>query len=277
MRWTNYHCHNSFCDGRAEAEEFVLAAIERNFDTLGFSSHAPIPFETVWNMKEVDFEAYFKHLRELKNKYSEAIKLYSGLEVDYIPDVFGAHAPLIKNAPTDFLIGSIHFLDAFENGDHWAIDGPVDYFDNGFNIIFGNNAKKIVKRFTEVSAEMMQAHGFDIVGHLDKIYQHGARFINVDDAWYRNEIISLLKLAKELDLIVEINTKSFTKLGFFYPHQSFFKEMHSIDNRITINSDTHQPELMDLAYLPAKELLKAAGFDRTYEFDGREWSDHPLN
>ncbi len=276
MRWTNYHCHNTFCDGRAEAEDFVLAAIEKKFDTLGFSSHAPIPVETVWSMKLEKLDAYLAKISELKNKYHESIQLFTGLEVDYIPNVCGVHSELIQQAKTDYLIASIHFLDGFDNGEHWAIDGALEYFINGYKTIFNADPKKMVRRFTEVSAEMMLEKGFDIVGHIDKIYQHGNHFIDCNDNWYRNEIISLLELAKQLDLIVEINTKSFEKLGFFYPHQSFFKEMHRLGNKITINSDTHQPDMMDHAYLPARDLLKAAGFKHTYEFDGQQWGDHLL-
>ena len=41
---TNYHTHTEFCDAKNTAEEMVLAAIEKNFSILGFSSHAMYPF-----------------------------------------------------------------------------------------------------------------------------------------------------------------------------------------------------------------------------------------
>lgn len=277
MRWTNYHCHNSFCDGRAEAEAFVLSAIEKDFEILGFSSHAPIPIATVWNMKEADFGNYFKRIAKLKKTYQDQIKIYTGLEVDYVPNLWNANVPLIKNADTDYLISSIHFLDGFENGDHWAIDGTEAYFENGFQLVFNNDPRKIVRRFTEIASQMIEANGFDIVGHLDKIYQHGHRFFNINDKWYRHEIHSLLSLAKEHDLIVEINTKSFKKLGFFYPHQSFFKVMNDLKLKITINSDTHDPWLMDTSYDVAKKLLQEAGFNSTFELIQGDWIDCPLN
>lgn len=42
----NYHTHTARC-GHAEGtdEEYVLAAIERGFDELGFSDHVPWPYK----------------------------------------------------------------------------------------------------------------------------------------------------------------------------------------------------------------------------------------
>lgn len=46
MMKANYHTHTARC-GHAEGtdEEYVLAAIERGFDELGFSDHVPWPYK----------------------------------------------------------------------------------------------------------------------------------------------------------------------------------------------------------------------------------------
>lgn len=44
MLKTNYHCHTTFCDGSNTVEEMVCAAVEKNFDILGISSHSAYPF-----------------------------------------------------------------------------------------------------------------------------------------------------------------------------------------------------------------------------------------
>ena len=36
----NLHMHSTFCDGRNTPEETVQVAIERGFDSIGFSSHS---------------------------------------------------------------------------------------------------------------------------------------------------------------------------------------------------------------------------------------------
>ena len=55
MILSNYHSHSTFCDGRSSMEEFVKFAIAKGVKRYGFSSHAPIPFETPWTMVADDF------------------------------------------------------------------------------------------------------------------------------------------------------------------------------------------------------------------------------
>ena len=41
----NYHTHCTYCDGKDPLEAFVAEAERLHFGQLGFSSHAPVPFE----------------------------------------------------------------------------------------------------------------------------------------------------------------------------------------------------------------------------------------
>ena len=268
---TNYHCHTQFCDGRANAEDFVKAAIDFGFAKLGFSSHSPVPYTSRWNMKEENAPEYFNEIKRLTKAYSGEIEILTGMEVDYIPGIFGAHSPFITNNRFDYLIGSIHYLDCFDDGTPWTIDGPAEWFDKGMNEIFGGDHRRVVKRFVDISCEMMQAGGFDIVGHIDKIYQHGHRYFSHNEKCYVDLVRSMLVLAKEKNVIVEINTKSVPVHGFFYPHQDFFKMLVEIGNRVTVNSDTHQPHLMNLAFTEAYEALSAAGVTHLYELINGAW------
>ena len=38
---TSFHTHTTFCDGKNTPEEMVVAAIEKGFVALGFSTHSP--------------------------------------------------------------------------------------------------------------------------------------------------------------------------------------------------------------------------------------------
>lgn len=271
MRWTNYHCHTQFCDGRAKAEDFVIAAIKNKLTTLGFSSHSPVPFDSVWNMKIEDLPKYIETIKQLKTQYANDIDILLSMETDYIPEIFGADDKMFSENKFDYLIGSIHYLDYLNDGTPWAIDGPNEWFDQGYNEIFNGDPKAYCKRFTDVSCEMMYKSGFDIVGHIDKMYQHGNRYFSLNEQWYRNLVAELLSTARDKQLIVEINTKSYVKHGFFYPHQSFFKLLKELGVWVTINSDTHDPELIDLAYPEAAEALIDSGINEVMEFRNGKW------
>ncbi|MFB6319937.1 histidinol-phosphatase [Saccharicrinis sp. FJH54] len=276
MLWTNYHCHTQYCDGRADAKDFVKAAVRANLNKLGFSSHSPVPYHSDWNMKASDMPLYINEVLYLKEKYCHQIEILLGMEVDFIPGIFGPQSKEIKVLPTDYLIASVHYLDYFDDGTPWSVDGPVEWFDLGIRQIFNGDIRKFAKRFTAISREMIEHNGFDIVGHIDKMYQHGSRYHDVGEKWYRGLVGELLEAAGQQDLIVEINTKSYRKLGFFYPHQSFFKLLKDLNIRITINSDTHDPEKIDLAFNEAADALTQAGISTVFEFIDGEWTDCKL-
>lgn len=68
----------------------AAAAFEAGYSVLGFSSHAPLPFETIWNMDWSDLPAYAGVIRELKQRYApRGMNILLGLEIDYIPGLCG--------------------------------------------------------------------------------------------------------------------------------------------------------------------------------------------
>ena len=57
-------------------------AITHGFRAYGFSSHSPLPFETFWNMSKDDMPEYLQEIKRLKQKYSDQLEIYAGLEID---------------------------------------------------------------------------------------------------------------------------------------------------------------------------------------------------
>ncbi len=274
---TCYHCHTQFCDGASTAEEMVLAAIEANFSALGFSSHAPVPFDACWTMPPQKSEEYTRELLRLKEKYSDKIQIYRGLEVDYIKNETNALTDAIQAFNSDFLVGSVHFLGKNRyDGERWTVDGDKEEFNAGLQDMYDGDIKRLVKDFVEQSAAMMELGGFDIVGHIDKIYQHGMEYFSLDEKWYRNEIISLLELAKSKDYIVEINTKYYHLLKIMFPHQSFFKELKRLNIPVHVNSDCHQKQMMTASYKEAYQFLKEAGIKEERILLDNKWVDVPV-
>ncbi len=277
MSWTNYHCHTEFCDARSTVEAFVNEAIDNNVSILGFSGHAPAPFKSRWNIDPEVLNRYFTEVNRVKETYAGKIKIYCGLEADFIENSWSAHSEIISSAPTDYIIGSIHYLAKFEDGEIWAIDGPDESFDKGVKEIFGNDIRKLVKTYCNTSLKMLELGGFEIVGHIDKIYQHGKRYFDINEPWYTSLMNEVIHYAIEKDYIIEINTKSIDKLGILYPHKQFFKTLKNNRARITINSDTHDSGLMVLGMQRAARLLNEAGLTSVTEFINNQWIQCPFS
>lgn len=274
---TCYHCHTQYCDGASTAEEMVLAAIKAGFPALGFSSHAPVPFPTCWTMPQDKSEAYTAELLRLKEKYSDQIQIYRGLEVDYIKNETSAKHPHILAFNSDYLIGSIHFMSQLiVDGERWTIDGSKAEFKYGLDHIYGGDIKRLVKDFTQQSLDMMHLGGFDVIGHIDKIYQHGKEYFSVDDKWYCDEIMTLLECAKAHDFIVEINTKHHHVHGILFPHQDFIKELKRLNIPVQVNSDCHQKEMMTAAYEVAYAALERAGIKEERVLLNGKWQDQAI-
>jgi histidinol-phosphatase (PHP family) len=174
MSWSNYHGHCCYCDGKGEIETFIKKAKELNVRALGISSHAPLPFDSYWNMPKEKLPVYLAELNDLKQKYNnDDFTLLSSLEVDYIPGLSGPANPEIISANLDYTVGSVHFANMFDNGKRWTIDNKED-FENGINKIFGGDVFNAIRLYFSLQMEMLDTDPPHIIGHCDKIRMHNA-------------------------------------------------------------------------------------------------------
>lgn len=83
----NYHSHTYRCNHASGTdEEYILAAIERGFHTIGFSDHIGYSeLDEPVRMKYSQLEEYRTSILKLKEKYVDKITIYCGLEVEYFP------------------------------------------------------------------------------------------------------------------------------------------------------------------------------------------------
>ena len=279
MYWSNYHSHCSFCDGRSTMEEFVHFAIAKGVKKYGFSSHAPLPFNTFWNMKLDDFGEYQTEFKRLKERYKSEIELFIGLELDYIHNFIEIHNDLYSTESLDYLIGSIHYMDQLPNGDFWTIDGNFRDFFAGLKILFDSEIQPAVERFFDISDQMIEKGGFDIVGHFDKIAMNASKCANFDSSatWYKNRVGESLQLIKNKGLMLEVNTKSLTDKGLSYPGFQFFPLINELQIPIMVNSDCHYPTNILDGFEPTFKALKAAGFKTMEQIVDGKWQAVEFN
>jgi len=279
MYWSNYHSHSSFCDGRSSMEEFVKYAIAKGLKKYGFSSHAPLPFSTFWNMNLDDLPEYQMEFYRLKEKYASQIELYIGLELDYINGFFEFGHNLYSTDSFDYLIGSIHYMDQLPNGDFWCVDGNFQDFYAGLKTLYGGDIRPAVKRFYEISSLMIEKGGFDIVGHFDKIALNGSKCAGFDitENWYKNYVGEVLEQIKNKGLILEVNTKSLASKGMTYPDVQFFPLINDLQIPIVVNSDCHYPTNVIDGFEPTFRALKELGFKTMQQLIDGKWQAVEFN
>ena len=277
-RNSNFHSHCTFCDGRSQPEDFVTYAIENSFRAYGFSSHSPLPFETKWNMSKELMPDYLTEITRLKNKYAGEIEIYLGLEIDYLDKTYHAAIPYFQSLPLDFKISSIHFLPLrqpllLEN--MACIDGSYQEFEWYVRHNFGGSVRHITEQFFESSMQMIAIGGFDIVGHVDKIYMNGVRHpgFDIQADWYQKPFLQLLDFIAEKEIIVEINCKNTIRKGQTFPHMASYQELRKRNIPVTVNSDCHQTDSINDGREQAIALLKEAGYKATRELIKGKWQD----
>jgi histidinol-phosphatase (PHP family) len=264
------HCH--YCDGEGTLASYVRKAVEQNMYAIGFTSHAPVPFHSDWHMQLDDLNKYISEIEFLKSEY-EDIKIYSGLEVDYIPGQICPSDYADKNL--DLIIGSVHYVGQFQDQVNCSIDSTTEEFERGLRLIFNNNIKRLVTRYYEIVVEMIKKDPPDIIGHLDIIKKLNSnnRYFSEEENWYQDIISDVIMAISATNCIVEVNTRGYYKgiTNEFYPSRQILEKCFESDIHLTINSDAHHPSEMANNFEDVASLLLDIGYRSTYIFKEGKW------
>ena len=275
----NFHTHTNFCDGKNTAEEMIIAAIEKNFDVLGFSSHCihPMdpdfykPFDTIWHIPVVDVKAYAEEIRHLKEKYSDKIKIFLGFEADYfeapgygsaIPD----KAAYAEFAP-EYLIGAVHFVNTDKG--FYTVDHHAEIIKENLIKLYSKpngeiDGKKAVCDYFEAERELLKKGNFDILAHPDLLRKRNGilKFFSEEESWYKDEIKATAKEIARAGVITEINTGAIARgaMDDTYPSRDFLELLHEYGVPVCIDSDAHTTDGLDCAFDRAAEKARRAGY-----------------
>lgn len=276
MKLFNLHTHTNYCDGKEAPEKYVKKAIELGFQSLGFTAHAPLPFENHFSIPESELQFYAMDIRDLQEKYKDQIEIYLALEHDYIPEVLDDFSVFATQIDLDYIIGSVHMVRNPDSGELWFIDGSKsEVYDEGLKKVFGGDIRKAVTSFYHQSMQMIETQKPEIIGHLDKIKMHNQnRFFTEDEPWYIKLIDETLDLAKSSDCIIELNTRGVYKkrCDSFFPSVDVLKKIKELKIPVLMSSDAHTSS--DLATLlpEAIEQLKELGFGEVIMLKNGLWT-----
>ena len=251
----NLHIHTTYADGNDTPEALILTAMERGFESIGFSEHSYMPFSSYPHQMTVEkTEDYMAEVRSLKAKYKGKIDLFCGLEFEFFSDL-----------PTDgfdYLIGSVHYLD---------LDGQILGFDSGFEQTmayvrdnFGGDGLEFARKYFETVARLPEKRKFDIVGHFDLITKNNlqGRFIDTTSPAYLEAGFEAIHALKGKIPLFEVNTGAIAR-GYRtlpYPQMEFMQEFCRCGFGVVITSDCHDKNAIDCCYDQAEALIAQAGF-----------------
>lgn len=228
-------------------------------------------------MKPNDLDNYISSINELKET-TEAINIFAGLEIDYIPDTI---TPADFQSKLDYTIGSIHFVERFDDGTPWEIDGTLQFFLEGFEQIFKKNIKDTISRYYELTREMVVRGTPDIVGHLDKIKIQNTdnRLFQEEDPWYKEQLYKTIDTIAEAGCIVEVNTRGIyqKKSVSTYPGPLALRYILERKVPILISSDAHHKDDLTNHFEETASLLYSLGFREHAILQDGDWIMIPFN
>jgi histidinol-phosphatase (PHP family) len=229
-------------------------------------------------MSKKNMTAYLEETGRLRIKYKDKIEIYTGLEIDYLDETYNASTEYFQKLPLDYRIGSVHFLPVGSpllEENMSCIDGPYSEFENSLRNYYNNDIKLFVKHYFDNSKKMVEAGGFDIVGHIDKIYMNASNNPDFDihAGWFRKPFLELLDLVAEKGFIIEINTKNKVRKNYTYPYIDSFTEILKRNIPIMVNADTHLKNLVYSGIEETLHILKETGFRTTRELAEGKWQD----
>ena len=272
--FSSMHTHTNFCDGNDSVEEMCRAAFKKKLCAVGFSAHAPTEKQLgkvcFWNLREKNVSKYTEEVLAAKKRWDGKLNVFLGMEVDYIK---GMRAPAdndIQSLNLDYVIGSVHYLYP-ENAEPFTIDGSEEEFYHGLNDYYGGDADRLMNDYYDAVLEMIDAGGFDILGHIDIIKKNT---IN-KNLWPKENEISRQKetaqAASKAGIAIEVNTGGINrkKIDEVYPSLSFLRLIREYDIPLIITSDAHNAGDINGNYNTALQTLKTAGIKEHYIFNGR--------
>ena len=150
--FADYHVHSYFSEDTDFPMELeIQKAIELGMDELCFTEHSDYDVPTVVNC---DYDAYFKEMEEMKEKYKGQITLKTGIEFGIQVHTTKAYEETFGQYPFDFVIFSCHQV---ENKEYWRQEPQKGKTQLEYNRRYYQEILDVVKAYKDYS----------ILGHLE--------------------------------------------------------------------------------------------------------------
>ena len=254
----NLHTHSVFCDGKDTLEEMVIAAIEKGFDSIGFSSHSYMEQIAEFSMKEENVPAYRAEVMRLRETYKDRIAIFCGLEKDYNTqmDVSGY----------DYLIGSVHVME--RDGKFMYVDWDTDKLKYSIENVFGGDGLAYARYYFGEVAKIPDSGPVDILGHFDLLskFCEQVSYFDVHSQEYLSAARDAIDTLEDRIPFFEVNTGAMAR-GYRstpYPAADMVGHFRKRGFGAVITTDCHNRNLLDYGYDAAKALLIANGYTHHY-------------
>ena len=260
MLKANFHTHTVFCDGKNTAQEMVEKALELGFTHLGFSGHMDPDIR-------MDLEKYNTEISRLQDVYRDKIDILRGVELDvlYRPRS-DEEARLLGEM--EYLIGSVHFIDAggsgSSGGEIFAVDDTPERLIEGCRKYFDGDFYRMSRAYYDLEAQVYDRLRCTFIGHFDLItrFNDDLHYLDETDPRYYVPALEAMEYLVSKGVPFEINCGAVNRgrKAELYPNRFLLKKLKEFGGEILINSDAHQKELLNGGFETAVRTAVECGF-----------------
>lgn len=234
----NYHTHTYRC-GHAEyisEEDMLLKYIYNGFDIVCFSDHAPlknnIDYRKNMRMEYLEVNDYLNVINNLKIKYKDNIKIYSGFECEYLPCLYTEIINLKNNS--DYILLGQHFI--IDDNNNLKIFRTDEFNDND------------LYKYAYLIKEAISKGLCDVLVHPD-IFMLSRNSFGKCEVEISNIIC---EVCSKYNIPIEINLGEIywylkgKRNSISYPSKEFFNIASKYNIKVIYGIDAHFKEQIDM-------------------------------
>ena len=258
MITADLHTHTRYSHGKNTAREMFAAGRERGIALHGFSEHSPRPdgydYPREYRAQLMrGYPDYVREVLELKEQHPGQVLL--GMEVDWMGAESGFIQKAIRAYDFDYLIGSVHFLDA------WGYDFSADDWKD---LSFAQRTAQYESYFRAL-AGMAASRLFNIAAHPDLI-----KIFSIDSfrQWLTRHggldlVRDSLVAIRDAGMSMEISSAGLRKpCREIYPGPEIMRLAADLRIPVTFGSDAHQAADMAFAFNELARYAASFGIER---------------
>jgi len=248
----DYHAHTNYSDG-AFLRWMVDAAADAGLDGIGFADHcnvSPEPgAERYKRALGFNLDLTYERRREAIEAVREDadVDVFDAVEMDYDPAHEAAIADFLAEADFDYAVGSVHDL-----------DGANVHARSHFADKSESERRALVDRYFEKLTALVDSELFAIAAHPDLIERnpHLRGFATED------QYAAIADAFGESRTVPEINAgRLLDDYGEFHPAPTFLDRLVDAGARVTVGTDSHEPDAIAPRIREIEAELDRRGLD----------------
>ena len=260
----DFHVHESHSSDAplATVEKYCRVAERRGIDEICFTTHLILAGPDTQH--GISPEKIPEYLREIQAaQESTAVKLRTGLEIDWFPEVERQIEEITEEFPLDYSLGSMHYVRGVDIGSRRQ--SPVFFL--------GRSLEESLDVYFEEFARAVESGLYDAMAHPDYFRKYLGLTHEMPVSWeeYGARVYGAIDTLRSCGVGVGVNSSGWRHgIRDVYPILGFLRAAREAGvDKVVVGSDCHTVDGLGVNTVKAVERLREAGYDHLCVYERR--------